>query len=193
MSAPINALLLFTLGLVCTAPLLSSAGSGAAPREVFRGRKLLSVEPGNKVRCRYVMGWGGWGLASRALPCVATWVGGPRPAPPVPTSPQHSLLPSQPFTRQEIIGFVIGSVSSVLYLFSRLPQIRTNVSPEQGWGRVGEESQPSSSGLRVEEELSARGLGPCSLLAWATESNSPGLGLCLWKMGTGLPAMQGSV
>ncbi|KAM7098934.1 lysosomal amino acid transporter 1 homolog isoform 1-T1 [Molossus nigricans] len=79
LSAPINSLLLFTLGLACTTPLLSSLGSMAAPREAFRGRKLLSVEPGNK-----------------------------------------------PFTRQEIIGFVIGSVSSVLYLFSRLPQIRTN-------------------------------------------------------------------
>ncbi|XP_045860738.1 lysosomal amino acid transporter 1 homolog isoform X3 [Meles meles] len=33
---------------------------------------------------------------------------------------------SKPFTQQEIIGFVIGSVSSVLYLLSRLPQIRTN-------------------------------------------------------------------
>ncbi|XP_075407538.1 lysosomal amino acid transporter 1 homolog [Tenrec ecaudatus] len=33
---------------------------------------------------------------------------------------------SKPFTRTEIIGFAIGSVSSVLYLLSRLPQIRTN-------------------------------------------------------------------
>uniref|UniRef100_G1TJA1 Lysosomal amino acid transporter 1 homolog n=1 Tax=Oryctolagus cuniculus TaxID=9986 RepID=G1TJA1_RABIT len=32
----------------------------------------------------------------------------------------------KPFTRQEVVGFVIGSVSSVLYLLSRLPQIRTN-------------------------------------------------------------------
>ncbi|XP_066231346.1 lysosomal amino acid transporter 1 homolog [Saccopteryx leptura] len=79
LSAPINSLLLFTVGLACTTPLLSSAGAMAAPREVFRGRKLLSVEPGNK-----------------------------------------------PFSRQEIIGFVIGSISSVLYLFSRLPQIRIN-------------------------------------------------------------------
>lgn len=79
LSAPINSVLLFTLGLACTTPLLSRAGSVAAPTEVFWGRKLLSVEPGNK-----------------------------------------------PFTRQEIIGFVIGSVSSVLYLFSRLPQIYTN-------------------------------------------------------------------
>lgn len=37
-----------------------------------------------------------------------------------------SLPCPQPFTRKEIIGFVIGSVSSALYLFSRLPQIRTN-------------------------------------------------------------------
>ncbi|XP_025134623.2 lysosomal amino acid transporter 1 homolog isoform X1 [Bubalus kerabau] len=38
-----------------------------------------------------------------------------------------SVEPSnKPFTRKEIIGFVIGSVSSALYLFSRLPQIRTN-------------------------------------------------------------------
>lgn len=33
---------------------------------------------------------------------------------------------SKPFTRSEIIGFTIGSVSSVLYLCSRLPQIYTN-------------------------------------------------------------------
>ncbi|XP_037354523.1 lysosomal amino acid transporter 1 homolog isoform X2 [Talpa occidentalis] len=81
LSTPINSVLLFLLGVVCTTPLLSGAGAGsvAAPREVFRGRTLLSVEPGNK-----------------------------------------------PFTRQEIIGFVIGSISSVLYLLSRLPQIRTN-------------------------------------------------------------------
>ncbi|XP_017899945.1 PREDICTED: lysosomal amino acid transporter 1 homolog isoform X2 [Capra hircus] len=78
-SAPINSLLLFILGVACTTPLLRSAGSGAAPREVFRGRTLLSVEPGNK-----------------------------------------------PFTEKEVIGFAIGSVSSALYLFSRLPQIRTN-------------------------------------------------------------------
>ncbi|XP_061043029.1 lysosomal amino acid transporter 1 homolog isoform X1 [Eubalaena glacialis] len=78
-SPPINSVLLFILGVACTAPLLSSAGSVAAPREVFRGRTLLSVEPGNK-----------------------------------------------PFTQQEIIGFIIGSVSSMLYLLSRLPQIHTN-------------------------------------------------------------------
>ncbi|XP_057600387.1 lysosomal amino acid transporter 1 homolog isoform X2 [Hippopotamus amphibius kiboko] len=78
-SAPINSVLLFLFGMACTAPLLSSAGSVAAPSEVFRGRTLLSVEPGNK-----------------------------------------------PFTKQEIVGFVIGSVSSMLYLLSRLPQIRTN-------------------------------------------------------------------
>ncbi|XP_072465209.1 lysosomal amino acid transporter 1 homolog [Notamacropus eugenii] len=32
----------------------------------------------------------------------------------------------KPFTKQEIIGFTIGSISSVLYLMSRLPQIYTN-------------------------------------------------------------------
>lgn len=51
-----------------------------------------------------------------------------------PLATEHPPLPSQPFTRQEVIGFVIGSVSSVLYLFSRLPQIRTNVSHVQGGG-----------------------------------------------------------
>ena len=48
-----------------------------------------------------------------------------------------SLPRPQPFTRKEIIGFVIGSVSSALYLFSRLPQIRTNVSRGQGGRAVG--------------------------------------------------------
>lgn len=39
------------------------------------------------------------------------------------------LFPSvQAFTTKEIIGFTIGSVSSVLYLCSRLPQMHTNVS-----------------------------------------------------------------
>ncbi|XP_010612525.1 lysosomal amino acid transporter 1 homolog isoform X1 [Fukomys damarensis] len=79
LSASINSVLLVISGTVCITPLLRSAGPVAAPREVFRGRMLLSVEPGSK-----------------------------------------------PFTKQEIIGFVIGSVSSVLYLLSRLPQIRTN-------------------------------------------------------------------
>ncbi|XP_022370086.1 lysosomal amino acid transporter 1 homolog isoform X3 [Enhydra lutris kenyoni] len=79
LSTPINSVLLFILGLACAAPLLRTTGPVAAQREVFRGRTLLSVEPGSK-----------------------------------------------PFTQQEIVGFVIGSVSSVLYLLSRLPQIRTN-------------------------------------------------------------------
>ncbi|NXL48817.1 LAAT1 protein, partial [Podilymbus podiceps] len=35
-------------------------------------------------------------------------------------------LGSKPFTRSEIVGFTIGSVSSVLYLCSRVPQIYTN-------------------------------------------------------------------
>lgn len=34
----------------------------------------------------------------------------------------------QPFSTKEIIGFTVGSISSVLYLCSRLPQIYTNVS-----------------------------------------------------------------
>lgn len=82
LSAPINSLLLLTLAMVCTTPLLRRAGPVTAPGAVLRGRTLLSVEP---------------------------------------VEPG-----SKPFTRQEIIGFVIGSVSSVLYLLSRLPQIRTN-------------------------------------------------------------------
>lgn len=32
----------------------------------------------------------------------------------------------EPFTKKEIIGFTVGSVSSLLYLFSRVPQIYTN-------------------------------------------------------------------
>ncbi|XP_004457499.1 lysosomal amino acid transporter 1 homolog [Dasypus novemcinctus] len=79
LSAPINSVLLLTLGTALTTALLRSPGPAASPREVFRGRRLLSVEPGSK-----------------------------------------------PFTQQEIIGFVIGSVSSLLYMLSRLPQIRTN-------------------------------------------------------------------
>ncbi|XP_009078103.1 PREDICTED: lysosomal amino acid transporter 1 homolog [Acanthisitta chloris] len=35
-------------------------------------------------------------------------------------------LGAKPFTRSEIIGFTVGSVSSVLYLCSRVPQIYTN-------------------------------------------------------------------
>ncbi|KAM9630395.1 lysosomal amino acid transporter 1 homolog [Morphnus guianensis] len=35
-------------------------------------------------------------------------------------------LGSKPFTRSKIIGFTIGSISSVLYLCSRVPQIYTN-------------------------------------------------------------------
>ncbi|KAM6218629.1 lysosomal amino acid transporter 1 homolog [Rhynchocyon petersi] len=79
LSAPINAALLLILGTVFFTPLLSRPDTVLPSRSYFRGRTLLSVEPGNK-----------------------------------------------PFTQQEIVGFVIGSVSSVLYLLSRLPQIRTN-------------------------------------------------------------------
>ncbi|NXB69086.1 LAAT1 protein, partial [Struthidea cinerea] len=39
---------------------------------------------------------------------------------------------SKPFSRTEIIGFTIGSISSVLYLCSRVPQICTNVSAQPG-------------------------------------------------------------
>ncbi|NXC71558.1 LAAT1 protein, partial [Anhinga anhinga] len=35
-------------------------------------------------------------------------------------------LGSKPFTRSEVVGFTIGSISSVLYLCSRVPQIYTN-------------------------------------------------------------------
>ncbi|NXN63525.1 LAAT1 protein, partial [Himantopus himantopus] len=35
-------------------------------------------------------------------------------------------LGSKPFSRSEIVGFTIGSISSVLYLCSRVPQIYTN-------------------------------------------------------------------
>ncbi|XP_071623497.1 lysosomal amino acid transporter 1 homolog isoform X1 [Heliangelus exortis] len=35
-------------------------------------------------------------------------------------------LGSKPFSRKEIIGFTIGSISSMLYLCSRVPQIYTN-------------------------------------------------------------------
>lgn len=38
----------------------------------------------------------------------------------------------QPISKTEIIGFAIGSISSVLYLCSRLPQIYTNVSEGSG-------------------------------------------------------------
>nr|XP_040143937.1 lysosomal amino acid transporter 1 homolog isoform X2 [Ictidomys tridecemlineatus] len=98
LSAPINSVLVFTLGTVCTVPLLRGTSPVAAQREVFRGRTLLSVEPGNK-----------------------------------------------PFTKQEIIGFVIGSISSVLYLLSRLPQIRTNPS----WPPVPAEVNPGHLLLAV--------------------------------------------
>lgn len=52
-----------------------------------------------------------------------------------------STLSSQPFTKKEVIGFVIGSASSLLYLLSRLPQIRTNVSFRVGWGHMEEGRQ----------------------------------------------------
>ncbi len=41
---------------------------------------------------------------------------------------ESASLSLQAFTPKEIIGFSIGSVSSVLYLCSRLPQMYTNVS-----------------------------------------------------------------
>ncbi|XP_053136583.1 lysosomal amino acid transporter 1 homolog isoform X2 [Hemicordylus capensis] len=40
----------------------------------------------------------------------------------------------EPFTRKEIIGFMIGSIASVLYLLSRLPQIYTNFKRQSTTG-----------------------------------------------------------
>lgn len=45
-----------------------------------------------------------------------------------PRSNMSLPLSLQPFTPKEIVGFSIGSISSVLYLCSRLPQMYTNVS-----------------------------------------------------------------
>ncbi|XP_070633897.1 lysosomal amino acid transporter 1 homolog isoform X1 [Bos indicus] len=96
-----------------------------------------------------------------------------------------SVGPSnKPFTRKEIIGFVIGSASSALYLFSRLPQIRTNVSRGQGGGAVGRAGW--QLGPWVKDEHGGAGSswsrsGPPSPLAWVTESGSPSLSVCLWK------------
>lgn len=178
---------MFILGVACTTPLLRTAGSVAAPREVFQGRTLLSVEPSNKVRRGRERAEWGWG--AHAWPCGR----GAR-------SPEGSLGPSpftlglcgapsslprpQPFTRKEIIGFVIGSVSSALYLFSRLPQIRTNVSRGQGGRAVGRAGW--QLGPWVKDEHGGAGSswsrsGPPSPLAWVTESGSPSLSVCLWK------------
>lgn len=81
---------------------------------------------------------------------------------------ERSLLLSQPFTRQEIIGFVIGSISSVLYLFSRLPQIHTNVSLERGGAKWKRRAglAARASGFRSSTERRSGGLH--SLLAWTT-------------------------
>nr|XP_026654182.1 lysosomal amino acid transporter 1 homolog [Zonotrichia albicollis] len=54
--------------------------------------------------------WPCWALSTGAVPVPV-----PVPAPAL-----------QPFSRTEIVGFTIGSVSSVLYLCSRVPQICTN-------------------------------------------------------------------
>lgn len=126
-------------------------------------------------------GAGGDWLVPRALPSPRDRAGGrvsphlwPRPGP-------EQRPPSQPFTQQEIIGFVIGSVSSVLYLLSRLPQIRTNVSLGPGQGV-----------LRVKGwGLGAEGLGSNSPLAWASESSSPALGFGLCEVGTGEAGLEG--
>uniref|UniRef100_A0A8C9EKS6 Solute carrier family 66 member 1 n=1 Tax=Pavo cristatus TaxID=9049 RepID=A0A8C9EKS6_PAVCR len=54
----------------------------------------------------------------------------------------------EPISKTEIIGFAIGSVSSVLYLCSRLPQIYTNVSEgsrhTKSWSEQGSGFLPSS-------------------------------------------------
>lgn len=52
---------------------------------------------------------------------------------------QMLCLCVQAFSTKEIIGFTIGSISSVLYLCSRLPQMHTNVSLKKGSGGVGKE------------------------------------------------------
>ncbi|XP_018431183.1 PREDICTED: lysosomal amino acid transporter 1 homolog [Nanorana parkeri] len=49
-----------------------------------------------------------------------------RPRTPISLMTSESVCVFQPFTTQEIIGCAIGSVSSMFYLISRLPQIITN-------------------------------------------------------------------
>lgn len=80
------------------------------------------------------MGLGVWRghMVGGIAPQKGAW--GPRPSPLASAGHRAASPPSQPFTEKEVIGFAIGSVSSVLYLFSRLPQIRTNVSRGQGAG-----------------------------------------------------------
>lgn len=104
--------------------------------------------------------------------------------------PEHALLPSQPFTRQEIVGFVIGSVSSVLYLFSRLPQIRTNVSP--GGVGAGEGSAARQLGPRGCGGARRRRSGPTLTVGLATLIQFSKPRLCLWKRGAMVPAIEGS-
>ncbi|XP_054078485.1 lysosomal amino acid transporter 1 homolog isoform X1 [Rissa tridactyla] len=60
-------------------------------------------------------------------------------------------LGPKPFSKSEIIGFTIGSVSSVLYLCSRLPQIYTNVSVGAGGRQPGPGDPPGVLRFRIEE------------------------------------------
>lgn len=93
----------------------------------FRSRSLLSAADAGSIKVRPVRLMGFWLAAS----CLAVLVF---------LKLHPHLLSRQAFTKKEIIGFTIGSFSSVLYLCSRLPQMYTNVSMTKlsllwMWGR----------------------------------------------------------
>ncbi|XP_077693418.1 lysosomal amino acid transporter 1 homolog isoform X2 [Eretmochelys imbricata] len=86
----------------------------------------------------------------------------------------------EPFTKKEIIGFTVGSIASLLYLFSRVPQIYTNVSdplevgmgsnPLLGLSFLGEGERSSLSA-----EIPELGVGEFPLSLRAADARGRGL------------------
>lgn len=119
---------LHAVGVACvlgfTTSLTNLHGLGAKQEIIpfgFRSRSLLSTSDASLIRVSHLFNWQP-GVIYLFISGNSSWC----------NNVSASLL-LQAFTPKEIIGFSIGSVSSVLYLFSRLPQMYTNVSMTSGF------------------------------------------------------------
>lgn len=113
-------MVLYVVGVACvlgfTTSLAQLPGLGTQQEMIpsgFRSRALLSTSKGSSIKVSPT-----WDLSNVNQLCLAFFW----------SNVLCASLSLQAFTTKEIIGFSIGSVSSVLYLCSRLPQMYTNVS-----------------------------------------------------------------
>jgi len=114
------------VGVACvlgfTTSLARLPGLGTQHEEVlpgFRGRALLSTADLSPIKASHIRGFVPVVRAVNTHRLAFCFAG---------VTLSSASLSLQAFTTRAMIGFSIGSVSSVLYLSSRLPQMHTNVS-----------------------------------------------------------------